>query len=196
MLTDEQIGRNLAAWRGDRSQKDLASAMRELGFKWSQATVWSIEKGERPLRLSEAEALAQVMGRSNLHLLSKSDAASDAFAAGSAARDAYETLLASLKAFDAARVNLAFSLDAVAPEDQTGFLRELGDCWIGTSVEDVLEEYRTESLADSVREQLLSGTTDEDLEDIEERQRGTWIARLSEVNRGVQSADGERQAEA
>ncbi|SEF60179.1 hypothetical protein SAMN04488592_0621 [Microbacterium azadirachtae] len=28
--------------------------MREHGFKWSQATVWSIEKGERPLRLSEA----------------------------------------------------------------------------------------------------------------------------------------------
>ena len=47
--------------RGDRSQQSVADAMRERGWKWSQATVWSVEKGERPLRLAEAEALAQVL---------------------------------------------------------------------------------------------------------------------------------------
>lgn len=43
------------------SQKDLAIAMRERGHKWSQATVWNVERGERPLRLSEATALADVL---------------------------------------------------------------------------------------------------------------------------------------
>lgn len=32
--------------------------MRERGFKWSQATVWAIEKGDRPLRLAEAWELS------------------------------------------------------------------------------------------------------------------------------------------
>jgi transcriptional regulator with XRE-family HTH domain len=60
MVTDEQIGRNLSALRGDMSQKDLADRMRRRGFKWSQATVWAIEKGERPLRVTEAEAIGDV----------------------------------------------------------------------------------------------------------------------------------------
>ncbi|MBD8517082.1 hypothetical protein [Plantibacter sp. CFBP 8804] len=54
---DATIGRNLAALRGDMPQKTLADLMREAGWKWSQATVWSVEKGERPLKLAEAEYL-------------------------------------------------------------------------------------------------------------------------------------------
>lgn len=68
--TDKQIGKNLAQFRGIMSQKELADRMRDLGWKWSQATVWSIEKGERPLRLVEAEALQSILGRfSVFHLL-------------------------------------------------------------------------------------------------------------------------------
>lgn len=70
--SDEQIGRNLQTLRGDMSQKDLAAAMRGAGFKWSQATVWSVEKGERPLRLTEAEAVAQILDAST-HQLTTSD---------------------------------------------------------------------------------------------------------------------------
>ncbi|GAA4342084.1 helix-turn-helix domain-containing protein [Microbacterium rhizosphaerae] len=62
MIDDELIGRNLTVLRGTMSQKELAERMRKLGFKWSQATVWSIEKGERPLRLTESEALGSVFG--------------------------------------------------------------------------------------------------------------------------------------
>lgn len=62
MANDAQIGRNLASLRNEMSQKDLAEAMRSLGFKWSQATVWSVEKGERPLRLTEATALQEIFG--------------------------------------------------------------------------------------------------------------------------------------
>jgi transcriptional regulator with XRE-family HTH domain len=63
---DELIGRNVARLRGDMSQSDLAKAMRDRGYKWSQATVWSVEKGERPLRLSEAETLTEVLGRNTV----------------------------------------------------------------------------------------------------------------------------------
>jgi transcriptional regulator with XRE-family HTH domain len=62
VIDDELIGRNLTLLRGSMSQKELAERMRKLGFKWSQATVWSIEKGERPLRLTESEALGSVFG--------------------------------------------------------------------------------------------------------------------------------------
>ncbi|MDB5338703.1 MAG: hypothetical protein JWN70_4322 [Planctomycetaceae bacterium] len=61
-ISDEQIGANVARARGTLSQKELAQRMRSLGWKWSQATVWSIEKGERPLRLAESEDLAAVLG--------------------------------------------------------------------------------------------------------------------------------------
>lgn len=35
--------------------------MRARGHKWTQATVWNIERGERPLRLNEATALVEVL---------------------------------------------------------------------------------------------------------------------------------------
>lgn len=61
--TEEQIGADVATARerAALSQKELASAMTDRGFKWSQATVSQIEKGERPLRLSEADHLAELI---------------------------------------------------------------------------------------------------------------------------------------
>jgi hypothetical protein len=59
---DAAIGQNLIRLRGEKSQQDVADAMRAAGYKWSQATVWAVEKGERPLRLAEAESLAEVLG--------------------------------------------------------------------------------------------------------------------------------------
>lgn len=38
--------------------------MRERGWKWSQATVWAVEKGDRPLRLAEANDLAAILKKS------------------------------------------------------------------------------------------------------------------------------------
>lgn len=61
--TEEQIGADVATARerAGMSQKELAAAIAERGFKWSQATVSQIEKGERPLRLSEADHLADLI---------------------------------------------------------------------------------------------------------------------------------------
>lgn len=62
--TDERIGRQVALLRGDKlTQAAVAEGMRARGHrKWSQSTVWAVEKGTRPLRLAEAEDLAGVLG--------------------------------------------------------------------------------------------------------------------------------------
>lgn len=60
---DAQIGKNLSRLRGDLSQADLAKEMKERGYKWSQATVWAVEKGERPVRLAEAVDLAKIFDK-------------------------------------------------------------------------------------------------------------------------------------
>lgn len=61
--TEEQIGADMATARkaAGMSQEELAVAMTGRRFKWSQATVSQIEKGERPLRLSEADHLAELI---------------------------------------------------------------------------------------------------------------------------------------
>lgn len=64
---DRQIGRTMAILRGDKTQQAVADEMRKRGWRWSQATVWSVEKGERALRLAEAEDLAEVLGTVSVH---------------------------------------------------------------------------------------------------------------------------------
>ena len=59
---DELIGRNLARLRQGMSQTDLAKRMRDKGHKWTQPTVVAIEKGERPLRMSEAIDASNALG--------------------------------------------------------------------------------------------------------------------------------------
>lgn len=66
---ERQIGEAVAKLRGDTSQQAVAESMRLRGWKWSQATVWSVEKGDRPLRLAEAQDLANVFGVSVSQLL-------------------------------------------------------------------------------------------------------------------------------
>lgn len=67
---DKQIGENVAAFRDDMSQKALADAMRDAGYKWSQSTVWAVEQGTRPLKLAEASVLAKILDTSVDFLLS------------------------------------------------------------------------------------------------------------------------------
>lgn len=55
---DDAIGRALRTLRGGRSQQELAEEMRSRGWKWTQATVWGVESAKRPLRLAEAQDLA------------------------------------------------------------------------------------------------------------------------------------------
>ena len=58
---DAAIGQNVAILRGPRTQKTIADGMKELGFKWTQTTVWEVESGKRSLKAKEARALAEVL---------------------------------------------------------------------------------------------------------------------------------------
>ncbi len=61
---DVTIGLAVASLRGAAglSQQQVADRMRELGWRWVQPTIWSIEQGRRPVRLAEAVDLATVLG--------------------------------------------------------------------------------------------------------------------------------------
>lgn len=59
---NQQIGENVRRLRGDMSQEELATRLRRYGYKWSKATVWAIENGSRPLKLTEAQDLMEVFG--------------------------------------------------------------------------------------------------------------------------------------
>ncbi len=59
---DEMVGAAVREARGDRTQVEVAEAMVERGHtKWSQSTVWAVEKGTRPLRLVEADSLVTIL---------------------------------------------------------------------------------------------------------------------------------------
>ena len=44
------------------TQEDLARAMRQHGFRWSQSTVARVEGGQRPMLYTEASALTDLLG--------------------------------------------------------------------------------------------------------------------------------------
>lgn len=72
---NEQIGANLTQYRGEMSQVALAEKMTALGHSWAQATVWSIEKGKRPLKLNEAMDLANLLKISVVDLATSGESA-------------------------------------------------------------------------------------------------------------------------
>ena len=60
---DRNLAANLREGREKRglSQEELAQRMIDLGFGFSQATIWKIEQGKRPVKFSEALALQDVL---------------------------------------------------------------------------------------------------------------------------------------
>ena len=106
---DVKIGNAVLLLRGDRSQQSVAAAMRERGWKWSQSTVWSVETGERPLRLSEAEDLASVLGASTFDLL-REPAETQIFVAMGRAAETYRAIEDATAAFFKAQLELASTL--------------------------------------------------------------------------------------
>src|SRR5262245_66531650 len=61
---DQNIAANVRAYReaAGISQEELAQRMTDRGFGFSQATIWKIESGQRPVRASELVALADCFG--------------------------------------------------------------------------------------------------------------------------------------
>lgn len=60
---ESDFAENIRRWRERRglSQDALAQQMADLGFPFHQATIYKIEKGERPVRVVEALALSALL---------------------------------------------------------------------------------------------------------------------------------------
>lgn len=59
---DWQLGQSLASFRGSMTQVELAVEMRARGWRWSGATVSTVETGHRSLKVAEAKDLAGILG--------------------------------------------------------------------------------------------------------------------------------------
>ncbi|SIS19652.1 hypothetical protein SAMN05880568_3467 [Microbacterium sp. RURRCA19A] len=93
------------------SQAALAASMRDEGWKWSQPTVAAVEKGERGLKLAEAESLVGILGLEQIEdLIERPASAVMSAALGKMNRAADELLDASLAFYDA-QFALASALD-------------------------------------------------------------------------------------
>src|ERR1700750_1558768 len=109
---DQNIAANLRTCReaGGISQEELAQRMADCGFGFSQATIWKIERGQRPVRASKLVALADSLGvMSATRLTDKLDAARHQVQLDQAnrkAHDAYEALKEAAAGYLDAQVEL------------------------------------------------------------------------------------------
>lgn len=102
------------------SQDALAEKMRSLGHKWSKATVWSVEKGERPLKLSEAMDLCTILstGPHDLDALTFETLDADLQSAMTTLRESEQSLDAQWASIEAKRQELLSLLIALFDSDE------------------------------------------------------------------------------
>lgn len=151
---DQHVGGNISKFRGAMSQQDLAEAMRKDGFKWSQATVWSIEKGERPLRLSEAIALTRILKRGLAHFLTVNRQEADLKEAVWTTRNAGRDVANKVDVYLDAQANLRHALSAAQSSlDSDEMLTELERGGLTYWVDEALRE-RERSYSDYIAEEM------------------------------------------
>lgn len=85
--------------------------MKDLGWKWSQATVWSIEKGERPLRVAEAQDLIEILNIPSIDSLTGRSWERSLSELQRRVESTRESAFHAIQAYNNARLNLAFALD-------------------------------------------------------------------------------------
>ncbi len=107
---DKRIGRAVLIARGEMTQQAVAAEMKRRGWKWSQATVWSIEAGERPLRLAEAEELADILKVAYSRFLA-TETEAHLWSMARRCSDANQEVIEAVRKFLTAREYLGASLD-------------------------------------------------------------------------------------
>jgi transcriptional regulator with XRE-family HTH domain len=145
---DRNISANLRIYReaGNISQEELAQRMTDRGFGFSQATIWKIENGQRPVKASELVALAdslEVMSLASF-MAEPGDALHDVQVdqAHRRAYGAFEALKEAAAVYIEAQLNLAY---AVHLADNAGVaVREMHTVWLNTLAEQAVIEARIE----------------------------------------------------
>jgi hypothetical protein len=131
--------------------------MADRGFGFSQATIWKIESGQRPVRASELFALAD-----SLELLSPSSLTDEPGEAKHRARlrraahnagGAYQAVKATAAAYLEAQFNLL--LAAREAHDDGLTLTELDTSWLSTPAEEAAIEARVDTYQEGAREEQV-----------------------------------------
>lgn len=141
------IGRNLARLRGSMTQQQLADEMRNLGFKWSQSTVWSIEQGTRPIRLTEALALNRVFGVGSETRLAWPEPMVEVQDRMRAVSEAARQVRESIEELQEKSFELAVVTARHEPGD-LGRLYEAVEDWMSYGIPEVVDELRLEQQAE------------------------------------------------
>ena len=160
---DQNIAAGVRAYReaAGVSQEELAQRMSDRGFGFSQATVWKIESGQRPVKASELVALA-----SSLDVLSPMDLTSEPGTAGHRAQmrqavtrayDAYGTLKAAAADYIEAQYEVLVA--ARHAHDDGVTVTELDTSWLSTPPEEAviqarIETYRADAEVDHVSDEV------------------------------------------
>jgi transcriptional regulator with XRE-family HTH domain len=157
---DQHIAANLRTHRetGSISQEELAQRMTDRGFGFTQATIWKIENGQRPVKASELVALA--------HCLEVMPVISLTYEPGTVwhlaqlqqsnrkAHDAYETLKEAAAAYCEAQLVLLFA--AREAHDNGITVTGMHTSWLDTPPEEAVIEARLEAAqADAQSEQIV-----------------------------------------
>jgi transcriptional regulator with XRE-family HTH domain len=148
---DQKIAANLRAYRESHglSQDELAQRMTDRGFGFSQATIWKIESGQRPVKASELAAFADALGIISVSFLLEEPAmASHDARLGlltRRARESYGALKAAAAAYLEVQLNLAFALRQARDDDAPVRLMWTQSGWLDTPPERAVIEARVEA---------------------------------------------------
>ena len=157
---DQSIAANLRTYReaGNISQDELAQRMADRGFGFSQATIWKIESGQRPVRASELVALADSLGiMTATSLTHQPDAARHQVQLDQANRKAHHAYQA-LKEAAVGYLDAQVELVVAAREAQDAGLTvtELYTSWLDTPPEEAVIEARVEADQEAVRSEQVN----------------------------------------
>ncbi len=163
---DRNIAANVRAYReaAGISQEELAQRMTDCGFGFSQATIWKIESGQRPVRASELIALTDALGVSLATSLTREPEATkytiQLKQTSAAASAAYHAVKEAAAAYLEAQVQLLFA--AREAHDAGLGVTELYTSWLTTQAEEAVIEARV----DQGHEATLSEHLNDEVEKI------------------------------
>ena len=157
---DQNIAANLRTYREARniSQDELAQRMADRGFGFSQATIWKIERGQRPVRASELIAFADALGIISVtSLTSEPGEARHRVQLDQANRKAHDAYGA-LKEAAAAYLHAQLELVVAAYEARAAGLTvtELHTSWLDTPPEEAVIQARVEADQEEARSEQVN----------------------------------------
>jgi transcriptional regulator with XRE-family HTH domain len=157
---DANIAANVRAYReaAGMSQEELAQQMADRGFPFTQATVWKIERGQRPVRAGELIALGDLFGRILVTDLTRHPDATrhevQLERANAAAAAAYAALKSAAAAYLEAQVQLTYA--ARLAHDAGYRVTELYTSWLTSPAEEAVIEARVEYATEDERHGRLN----------------------------------------